>query len=156
MKNSVTIFWLAILAIIVIGVGASFYVGAKPGKYDTFAQCLTQKGVIFYGAFWCPHCQATKRMFGSSARLLPYHERDAEERIGHQTQKREQKTSPGFIERRPQALQRGRHRFKKRPSTKAGPGARRGTWQTRNQNPRGSAMPGKNLETPALGFGTDA
>jgi thiol-disulfide isomerase/thioredoxin len=74
MKNSVTIFWLAILAIIVIGVGASFYVGAKPGKYDTFAQCLTQKGVIFYGAFWCPHCQATKRMFGSSARLLPYHE----------------------------------------------------------------------------------
>ncbi len=74
MKNSVTIFWLAIVALIVVGVGASFYVGAKPGKYDSLAQCLTTKGVIFYGAFWCPHCQATKRMFGTSARLLPYHE----------------------------------------------------------------------------------
>ncbi len=70
--KSVTIFWLAILALIVIGVASSFYVGSKPGKYDTFAQCLADKGVIFYGAFWCPHCQATKRMFGSSARLLPY------------------------------------------------------------------------------------
>ena len=70
--KSVTIFWLAILALIVIGVGSSFYVGTKGGKYDTFAQCLTDKGVIFYGAFWCPHCQATKRLFGASARLLPY------------------------------------------------------------------------------------
>lgn len=74
MKNSVTIFWLVIILLIVVGVASSFYVSAKPGKYDTVAQCLTDKGVIFYGAFWCPHCQATKRMFGSAARLLPYHE----------------------------------------------------------------------------------
>lgn len=72
MKNSITIFWLVIVLLIVIGVGSSFYVSKQPGKYDTFAQCLTDKGVIFYGAFWCPHCQATKRMFGSSQRLLPY------------------------------------------------------------------------------------
>lgn len=72
--KSVTIFWLVIILLIVVGVASSFYVSAKPGKYDTFAQCLTDKGVIFYGAFWCPHCQATKRMFGSSARLLPYKE----------------------------------------------------------------------------------
>ncbi len=74
MKNGVTIFWLIIVALVVIGVGASFYVGKKPGQLDSFAQCLTDKGVIFYGAFWCPHCQATKRMFGNSARLLPYKE----------------------------------------------------------------------------------
>ncbi len=73
-KNSVAIFWLIIILLIVVGVGSSFYVGSKPGKYDTFAQCLKDKGVIFYGAFWCPHCQATKRMFGSSQRLLPYTE----------------------------------------------------------------------------------
>ena len=42
------------------------------GKYDTFAQCLKDKNAIFYGAFWCPHCQATKKMFGSSAKFLPY------------------------------------------------------------------------------------
>ncbi len=73
-KNSVTIFWLIIIMLIVVDVASSFYVSSKPGKYDTFAQCLADKGVIFYGAFWCPHCQATKRMFGASARLLPYTE----------------------------------------------------------------------------------
>jgi thiol-disulfide isomerase/thioredoxin len=43
-----------------------------PGKYDQFAQCLKDKGTIFYGAFWCPHCQAQKAEFGNSAKLLPY------------------------------------------------------------------------------------
>lgn len=44
----------------------------QPGKYDAFATCLKDKGAIFYGAFWCPHCQNQKKMFGSSERLLPY------------------------------------------------------------------------------------
>jgi hypothetical protein len=44
----------------------------KPGKLDTFATCLKESGAIFYGAFWCPHCQAQKALFGSSVKLLPY------------------------------------------------------------------------------------
>lgn len=44
----------------------------KPGKYDAFAQCLEEKGAKFYGAFWCPHCQNQKALFGRSAKLLPY------------------------------------------------------------------------------------
>lgn len=44
----------------------------KPGKYDQFAMCLKEKGAVFYGAFWCPHCQAQKARFGKSAKLLPY------------------------------------------------------------------------------------
>lgn len=56
--------------------GAWYYFTFKsvsvPGKLDGFAQCLKEKGVIFYGAFWCPHCQAQKKLFGSSAKLLPY------------------------------------------------------------------------------------
>ena len=44
----------------------------KPGKLDTFASCINDSGAIFYGAFWCPHCQNQKAMFGSSAKLLPY------------------------------------------------------------------------------------
>lgn len=44
----------------------------KPGKYDQFAQCVKDKGVTFFGAFWCPHCQAQKARFGSSAKFLPY------------------------------------------------------------------------------------
>ena len=43
-----------------------------PGKLDDFAKCLGDKGAIFYGAFWCPHCQAQKALFGKSAKLLPY------------------------------------------------------------------------------------
>ncbi|MDO8514209.1 MAG: hypothetical protein Q7S50_01560 [bacterium] len=72
MKKGVLIFWLIIVVLIVVGVGASVFVKEKPGQLDTFAQCLKDKGAIFYGAFWCPHCQATKAMFGGSARLLPY------------------------------------------------------------------------------------
>ena len=41
-------------------------------NYDTFATCLKDQGVVFYGAFWCTHCQAEKKLFGSSEKLLPY------------------------------------------------------------------------------------
>lgn len=45
---------------------------ADSTKYDSFASCLKDKGLIFYGAFWCPHCREQKAMFGKSASLLPY------------------------------------------------------------------------------------
>lgn len=45
---------------------------AEAGKYDNFTTCLEEKGAVFYGAFWCPHCQNTKKLFGSSQKLLPY------------------------------------------------------------------------------------
>lgn len=45
----------------------------KSGKYDAFAKCIRdKKTVTFYGAFWCPHCQAQKARFGKSAEFLPY------------------------------------------------------------------------------------
>ena len=44
----------------------------KPDRLDTFAQCLKEKGAIFYGAFWCPHCQDQKAEFGRSVKYLPY------------------------------------------------------------------------------------
>jgi hypothetical protein len=48
-----------------------------PGKvkvsvYDGFAQCIKASGTTFYGAFWCPHCQAQKKMFGTASQYLPY------------------------------------------------------------------------------------
>ncbi len=39
--------------------------------YDSFAQCLTDAGAKFYGAYWCPHCQAQKKLFSNSTKL-PY------------------------------------------------------------------------------------
>lgn len=38
---------------------------------DVFAQCLTDAGAKFYGAYWCPHCQAQKKLFNDS-KFLPY------------------------------------------------------------------------------------
>ncbi len=44
----------------------------EAGKFDDFAKCLTQNGVKMYGAFWCPHCNAQKKMFGSSFQYIDY------------------------------------------------------------------------------------
>jgi len=53
-------------------VGFRYYESAKPGQYDTFAQCLADNGVTFFGAFWCPHCKEQKELFGNSEASLPY------------------------------------------------------------------------------------
>ena len=75
MDKNIKIF-LAVISILVLSVIAVMMVrsgnGIPDGKYDTFATCLKDKGAVFYGAFWCPHCQATKKLFGSSQKLLPY------------------------------------------------------------------------------------
>jgi hypothetical protein len=33
---------------------------------ESFAQCLVDKGVKMYGAYWCPHCENNKKLFGAS------------------------------------------------------------------------------------------
>lgn len=72
MKGGVYVFWGLIALVIVLVIGGSFFVSKQPGKLDSFAQCLKDKEAVFYGAFWCPHCQATKALFGRSAKYLPY------------------------------------------------------------------------------------
>lgn len=70
-----TIYTLVAIAglFLIIGIGGYYSKQpGTPGKLDTFAQCLKDKGAVFYGAFWCPHCQNQKAMFGKSAKLLPY------------------------------------------------------------------------------------
>ncbi|KKU48641.1 hypothetical protein A3H10_04905 [Candidatus Uhrbacteria bacterium RIFCSPLOWO2_12_FULL_46_10] len=45
---------------------------SQPGKFDEFAKCLSDKGAVFYGAFWCPHCKNQKASFGKSVDYLNY------------------------------------------------------------------------------------
>lgn len=76
MNNNKKIF-IFIICLLILGVAFSLLFDRDskplgPGKYDAFAQCLKDEGAVFYGAFWCSHCQATKKMFGSSAKLLEY------------------------------------------------------------------------------------
>lgn len=61
-----------VFVVFILPLGYYFYYQSAPGKLDGFAICLKEKGAVFYGAFWCPHCQATKKMFGKSSKLLPY------------------------------------------------------------------------------------
>src|SRR3989339_569298 len=78
MKESRSFIILCILSIIVI-VGlvsfaviqnrSSFRTGAL---YDGFAQCLADKGVKMYGAYWCSHCANQKKLFGDSWKKMMY------------------------------------------------------------------------------------
>jgi hypothetical protein len=64
--------WIVIVVAVALVVwGIAWYAG-KPGQYDTFASCIRESGAKFYGAFWCPHCQDQKKLFGKSAKELPY------------------------------------------------------------------------------------
>lgn len=71
-KVGFIIMWVAIIAIIVVGAIFLVKAGNKPGEYDTFATCIEESGTKFYGAWWCPHCQNQKTLFGKSAEKLPY------------------------------------------------------------------------------------
>ena len=66
--------YIIITTLIVIGV---VWLIVTPGKvkvgiYDNFAKCIKDKGVKFFGAFWCPHCAAQKTRFGTATKYLPY------------------------------------------------------------------------------------
>ncbi len=41
-------------------------------KVRALAEHLAKTGAKFYGAYWCPHCEDQKLMFGGSAHRLPY------------------------------------------------------------------------------------
>lgn len=70
-----TIFFIIIIVLVLGAVGTFIVRGSDPSSkvnYDAFATCLKEKGAVFYGASWCVHCKAQKKLFGSSAKLLPY------------------------------------------------------------------------------------
>lgn len=39
---------------------------------DSFAQCLTEKGFVMYGTYWCSHCRNEKEAFGDSFQYAAY------------------------------------------------------------------------------------
>lgn len=69
-QSQKTLLTIAIPAILIIGglILLSKTNGGNTGKENVaFAQCLTEHGVKFYGAYWCPHCQAQKKLIGTEA-----------------------------------------------------------------------------------------
>ncbi len=49
----------------------------QKASYDAFAKCITEKGLDFYGAGWCSHCQRQKQLFGEAMKYINYIECDA-------------------------------------------------------------------------------
>lgn len=73
--------WGIIIAVIIVLSATGLYFLGKSdrqkiAKLDEFAQCIKDSGAVFYGAFWCPHCQSQKQMFktmlGNAEKNLPY------------------------------------------------------------------------------------
>src|SRR5258708_8768585 len=64
----------AIYAVLIVAAfGGVYYMGRRSQhKYDGLAQCLKDRGVKMYGAWWCPHCQEQKEKFGASFELVDY------------------------------------------------------------------------------------
>jgi len=59
--------------LILAAFGFAYYLGTRvQHKNDSFARCLSDRGVKMYGAYWCPHCQEQKEAFGASFEYVPY------------------------------------------------------------------------------------
>lgn len=65
--------------VVVLAIVAFVVLTGGPGKYDGFAQCMTDNGAKMYGAFWCPHCKDQKAMFGNSWKYVNYVECSAQD-----------------------------------------------------------------------------
>lgn len=76
-KNIKLIAMVIVIALIVIG-GYFIYQkmnpnqNEEPSSLDVFAQCLSEKGLKFYGTYWCPACKSQKELFGSSMKYINY------------------------------------------------------------------------------------
>lgn len=66
----------SIIGIFILAVAAySAYSLKKPGYYNDFAKCLSEKGAVMYGAMdWCKYTQGQRAMFGKSFKYINYHE----------------------------------------------------------------------------------
>lgn len=68
-----------VLVVLPIVIWAKLSLSAQAGfksleasQYDDLTKCLAAKNVRMYGAYWCTHCQAQKKAFGSSWQYVKY------------------------------------------------------------------------------------
>ena len=70
-----TLMYIAlIIGVVALVFAARFFGDGKAGAttiYDDFAQCLADSGAVFYGAYWCPHCNDQKDWMDNSSNI-PY------------------------------------------------------------------------------------
>lgn len=68
--------WVWIVAVLVaLGVawaGYDYFAYSHASTFDSFAKCVSSKGVRMYGAWWCPHCAEQKEAFGYAFQYVKY------------------------------------------------------------------------------------
>lgn len=79
MSTPLKILIIVIIVLLIIGAGVYFFWQSEHQNYlalSQFAACVKNSGALFYGAFWCPHCQNQKAefktFFESAEKDLPY------------------------------------------------------------------------------------
>lgn len=65
------IFFMIGLIFVLLGATAYSY-SQRPGEYDDFAKCLTEKGAIVYGNDFCSYTGKQLNFFGKSEKYLNY------------------------------------------------------------------------------------
>lgn len=72
-QNKALLWWIIFIVAVIGGILAiATFASSRPAALDSFALCLEEKGALFYGAFWCPHCADQKKLFGRSVSKIPY------------------------------------------------------------------------------------
>ena len=59
---------------VIIFIAIAYYYGksSNTNVNKDFAQCLSENGAKMYGAYWCPHCENQKQMFGDGREYINY------------------------------------------------------------------------------------
>ncbi|MAE13248.1 hypothetical protein CMO92_01670, partial [Candidatus Woesearchaeota archaeon] len=61
------------VVVLILAVGIYAVKQSKaPGHYDNLAKCMTEKGVVVYGAEWCKYTAEQKTNFGKSFEYVTY------------------------------------------------------------------------------------
>ncbi len=68
------LFFLVAMLVVVAGCSSGGY---PQEEVDKLAQCITEKGGVMYGTFWCPKCAQVKKNFGGAMKYITYVECDA-------------------------------------------------------------------------------
>ncbi len=72
-KNTIAVIFTLIVILVIGGIISAVRKTAVESKVlEPFAQCLNDSGAKFYGAYWCPHCNQQKSLFGRAHKSLPY------------------------------------------------------------------------------------
>lgn len=80
MKKYLAIFAIILAMLFLVSCSGSEETGLDGTETDdstggavlALAECLTESGAKFYGAYWCSHCQNQKAMFGDAVDSAPY------------------------------------------------------------------------------------